>query len=72
MAWWGDEAESQNTIVLLPHRSGSLPNSPSIPQFYEAPGYGHDKYQRTIGDVILPDGTNVNHVLVETGWCWWY
>jgi hypothetical protein len=27
---------------------------------------------RTIGDVILPDGTNVNHTLVEDGWCWWY
>ena len=34
--------------------------------------YGHDKYKRTIGDVILPDGTNVNHQLVKEGWCWWY
>ena len=31
-----------------------------------------DKYNRTIGDVILPDGTNVNHELVKEGWCWWY
>jgi len=22
--------------------------------------------------VLLPDGTNVNHTLVEVGWCWWY
>lgn len=34
--------------------------------------HGHDKYTRTIGDVILPDGTNVNHTLVKEGWCWWY
>lgn len=34
--------------------------------------HGHDKYARTIGDVILPDGTNVNHTLVKEGWCWWY
>ena len=34
--------------------------------------HGHDKYQRTIGDVILPDGTNVNPALVIEGWCWWY
>lgn len=34
--------------------------------------YGHDKYKRTIGEVILPDGTNVNHELVKEGWCWWY
>jgi Staphylococcal nuclease homologue len=31
------------------------------------------KYRRTIpADVLLPDGTNVNHELVKEGWCWWY
>ena len=34
--------------------------------------HGHDKYKRTLGDVILPDGTSVNHTLVKDGWCWWY
>lgn len=34
--------------------------------------HGYDKYKRTIGDVFLPDGTNVNHTLVKDGWCWWY
>jgi micrococcal nuclease len=34
--------------------------------------YGYDKYRRTIADVLLPDGTNVNHTLVKDGWCWWY
>lgn len=33
---------------------------------------GKDKYGRTIADVLLPDGTNVNHMLVKEGWCWWY
>jgi hypothetical protein len=32
----------------------------------------HDKYGRTITDVLLPDGTNVNHALLKEGWCWWY
>jgi hypothetical protein len=27
---------------------------------------------RTLADVLLLDGTNVNHTLVEDGWCWWY
>ena len=27
---------------------------------------------RTIADVLLPDGTNINHTLVKEGWCWWY
>jgi endonuclease YncB( thermonuclease family) len=32
--------------------------------------YGHDKYGRTLADVLLLDGTNVNQTLVEAGW--WY
>jgi micrococcal nuclease len=34
--------------------------------------HGRDKYGRTIADVLLPDGTNVNQQLVKEGWCWWY
>ena len=34
--------------------------------------HGLDKYGRTIADVLLSDGTNVNHTLVKDGWCWWY
>ncbi len=26
----------------------------------------------TLADVLLPDGTYVNHALVKDGWCWWY
>ena len=34
--------------------------------------HGKDKYGRTLADVVLKDGTNVNHMLVRAGWCWWY
>jgi endonuclease YncB( thermonuclease family) len=34
--------------------------------------HGKDKYGRSLADVLLPDGTNVNHTLVKDGWCWWY
>ena len=34
--------------------------------------HGHDKYKRILADLILSDGTNVNHELVRQGWCWWY
>lgn len=34
--------------------------------------YGKDRYGRTIADVLLLDGTNVNHELVKDGWGWWY
>ena len=34
--------------------------------------HGKDKYKRTLADVLLLDGTNVNHTLVKDGWWWWY
>jgi micrococcal nuclease len=34
--------------------------------------HGFDKYKRILGEVILPDGMNLNHELVRQGWCWWY
>ncbi|MEO6307506.1 MAG: thermonuclease family protein [Nitrospiraceae bacterium] len=34
--------------------------------------HGYDKYKRTLGDVILPYGMNLNQELVRQGWCWWY
>jgi endonuclease YncB( thermonuclease family) len=34
--------------------------------------HGQDKYGRTLGDVFLLDGTNLNHMLVKDGWWWWY
>ena len=33
--------------------------------------HGQDKLGRTLADVTLRDGTNVNHELVKEGWCWW-
>src|SRR5215510_5776298 len=34
--------------------------------------HGQDKYGRTLADVMLRNGTHVNHLLVKDGWCWWY
>jgi micrococcal nuclease len=34
--------------------------------------HGRDKYGRTIGDVILPDGRVFNRELVAAGLAWWY
>jgi endonuclease YncB( thermonuclease family) len=34
--------------------------------------HGKDKYGRTIGDVLLPDGANFNKELVKAGFAWWY
>ena len=34
--------------------------------------HGYDKHKRTLGDVLLPDGMNLNQELVKQGWCWWY
>ena len=34
--------------------------------------HGQDKYGRTIGNVILPNGNNLNRELVKAGLAWWY
>jgi micrococcal nuclease len=34
--------------------------------------HGKDKFGRTVADVLLTDGSNVNQQLVKEGWCWWY
>lgn len=31
-----------------------------------------DRYGRTVGEVFLQDGTNVNHEMVKVGLAWWY
>ncbi len=31
-----------------------------------------DGYGRLVGNVFLPDGTNLGHLLVEAGLAWWY
>lgn len=32
---------------------------------------GHDRYQRSIGDVRLPNGKDLNEQLVSHGLAWW-
>ena len=34
--------------------------------------HGLDKYGRTLADVLLPDGMNLNQEFLKQGWCWWY
>jgi endonuclease YncB( thermonuclease family) len=33
---------------------------------------GHDRYGRTIAEIILQDGKDLNHELVANGLAWWY
>ena len=33
---------------------------------------GQDRYGRTIGDVFLPDGRNLNQEIVKAGLAWWF
>jgi micrococcal nuclease len=35
-------------------------------------GNQHDRYGRTVGEVVLENGTNVNHELVKKGYAWQY
>ena len=31
-----------------------------------------DRYRRTVAEIILPDGRNLNQELVRAGFAWWY
>ncbi len=31
-----------------------------------------DRYGRTVAEVVLPDGRNLNHELVQAGFAWWF
>jgi endonuclease YncB( thermonuclease family) len=31
-----------------------------------------DRYERTVANLFINDGTNVNEILVKEGLCWWY
>ena len=31
-----------------------------------------DRYGRTVAEVGLSDGVNLNQELVKQGWCWWF
>lgn len=31
-----------------------------------------DRYGRSVGNVILPDGRNLNREIVKAGYAWWY
>jgi micrococcal nuclease len=33
---------------------------------------GKDQYGRLIGEVILPDGSNLNETILKVGLAWWY
>ncbi len=35
-------------------------------------GVDRDRYGRTVGVVLLPDGRSLNHELVRAGLAWWY
>jgi micrococcal nuclease len=41
-------------------------------QVVKVVGHGKDKYGRTIGEVILEDGRNLNKELIKAGMAWWY
>ena len=52
--------------------SGDLPMRPgeTLSLTVTLPTFGKVKYGRSIADVLLPDGTNVNHTLVKDGRSW--
>ena len=61
-----EELSKIRTHSALGHTDGQYPLR-GIPRTasHGAEGHGGDKYRRTLAEVLLPDGTNVNHMLVK-------
>jgi hypothetical protein len=58
--WGGEWSGSSDDCCLGPLTPFAWPWPDQL-------GGGHDKYTRTIGDVILPEGMNLNQELVKQG-----
>ncbi len=51
------------TLQLIPHYSS---------QTVTVQAGDLDRYGRTVGEVLLPDGRSLNRELVKAGFAWWY
>ncbi len=51
------------TLQLIPHYSSQTVTVQVVDR---------DRYGRTVGEVLLPDGRSLNRELVKAGFAWWY
>ncbi len=51
------------TLQLIPHYSSQTVTVQAVDR---------DRYGRTVGEVLLPDGRSLNHELVSAGLAWMY
>ncbi len=66
-------AQRANSISQAPSERDTRPSTPlAFGKEVTLQTHGKDKYGRTLAEVLLPDGMNLNQELVKDGWCWWY
>lgn len=53
-------------------RAARFTSSRTLGKTVTVRSHGLDQYERTLGDVVLGDGTILNRELVRAGLCWWY
>jgi endonuclease YncB( thermonuclease family) len=51
------------------HRAKQATSALSFGQNVTVKSDGNDRYGRTLANVVLPNGGNLNHELVKGGWC---
>ena len=71
------ESGSQHRATLKKAKpTARKPSKPRLPSSlgkeFTLQTHGNDKYGRTLADVLLSDGTNLNYILIREAWCWWY
>lgn len=54
------------------HRAKQFVQELAAAQLVTVKVFDTDKYGRSVGDVFLPDGRNLNREIVRAGYAWWF
>ena len=66
------ESTHRRKASLSPTAPSSLSRTFATTRKSESRPRGQDRYQRTIADVMLPDGRILNYEIVKAGFAWWF
>jgi endonuclease YncB( thermonuclease family) len=67
---WGIDAPEK--AQPFGERAKQFASAQAFDQTVRVRNYGRDRYGRTLGVVILPNGAELNTEMVRAGFAWWY
>jgi endonuclease YncB( thermonuclease family) len=67
--WWNDGPEMKQPFGT---RAKQFTGDLAFGQVVTVKVRDVDRYKRTVAEIVLPDGRNLNQELVRAGMAWWY